>query len=88
MEAIKLTRQNFYYIKEYVIKNAPWAADLEDISDANLANGEWTYVYTKTRGTGERAKMEYYHMSEKKFHETFEFTSGESQWSTMPITAK
>lgn len=88
MEAIKVTRQNLSYVQEYVVNNASWAADLVNIMEANLANGEWTYVYTIDRGAGESTKTFYYTMSEKKFHKCFEFTTIECPYLVMPITKK
>lgn len=89
MEAIKVTRQNLSYVQEYVVNNAPWAADLVNIMYSNLANnGEWTYVYTIDRGAGESTKTFYYTMSEKKFHTIFKFVSGECTYLVMPITKK
>ena len=88
MEAIKVTRQNLAYVQEYVVNNTPWAADLVIIMDANLAIGEWTYVYTIDRGAGESTKTYYYHMREKTFHEFFAFKTVESPYALMPITKK
>lgn len=89
MNAIKVTRQNMDYVKEYVIKNAPWAADFENIMDHNIAtNGEWTYVYSVVRGEGEDAKTMLYTMTESRFHEIFQFTEGECPFLVMPITRK
>jgi hypothetical protein len=88
MEAILVTRQNFLYVQEYVVKDAFWAVDFVKIFEENLANGEWTYVYTITRGAGERSKTFTYNMSEKKFETVFQFVSVKSPYSLTPITKK